>query len=121
MLLISTLTVLSQVNLTKEDKIIIANTFIQNNALKQELDTCNSINDDYKERIVFKDSIITLKDSKILQKDGLIVEKTILITGLTDELKQAKKTAILNKVNTYLVVGGITVSFTGLLYILIKK
>ena len=121
MLQINILTVLSQVSLTREDKVIVANTFIQNNTLHQELDTCNSIVQDYKQKVSLKDSVIVLKSAVILQKDGVIVEKTNLITNINQELKQAKKQSLLTKVNSYLLVGGMTITFAGILYVLIKK
>jgi len=109
------------VSLTREDKVIVANTFIQNNTLHQELDTCNSIVQDYKQKVSLKDSVIVLKSAVILQKDGVIVEKTNLITNINQELKQAKKQSLLTKVNSYLLVGGMTITFAGILYVLIKK
>lgn len=121
MLQINILTVLSQVSLTREDKVIIANTFLENNVLRQERDTCNSIVQDYKQKVALKDSVIVLKSSVILQKDGVIEEKTNLITNINEELKQTKKQTLLTKVNSYLMIGGMTLSFAGILYVLIKK
>lgn len=121
MLQINILTVLSQVSLTREDKVIVANTFLENNVLRQERDTCNSIVQDYKQKVALKDSVIVLKSSVILQKDGVIEEKTNLITNINEELKQTKKQTLLTKVNSYLLIGGMTLSFAGILYVLIKK
>lgn len=104
-----------------QERKIIANTFLENNYLHKELDTCNSILGDYKDLVKEYTHKDTLNSFKMAYTQDALNKQTDIINTLREDLKKETRGNKIGNLFKPIAVGFGTISIVETLYLLLKK
>ena len=93
-----------------EEKKIIANTFLENNYLHQQLDSCESLKREYKAQLESYKTLTDQNTGKINLLTESVETQGIAINNLSRTLKQQAKDLNKTKLTTSIIVGGVSVA-----------
>lgn len=93
-----------------EEKKIIANTFLENNYLHQQLDSCESLSLEYKAQLESYKTLTDQNTGKINLLTESVETQGIAINNLSRTLKQQAKDLNKAKLTTSIIVGGVSVA-----------
>ena len=105
---------------TYEETRIIAQTFNQNNYLKQRVDTLESLQKSYQSDIFLYKQQDSLKNYKINLMDGVVVTQSVAINKLSNSYNTLLKDNKKSKIYSGVLIGGLTVSLVTTLYLIFK-